>query len=106
MAVVTGGLECENRGTYWLDLASAPAAGRFRQTGTCIVRGKPMENNAGGDLTDVRLDGDRLTFTIGDCEYEATVSFTAGRMEGTVECFIMSGQTRFDVRGTWEATRG
>jgi hypothetical protein len=106
MAVVTGGLECENSGTYWFALASTPAAGRSRQTGTCIVRGKPMENNGGGDMTDVRLDGDRLTFTIGNCEYEGTVSFTAGRMEGTVSCFIMSGQTRFDVRGTWEATRG
>lgn len=105
LAVVTGGLECENSGTYWFILGSTPAAGRSRQTGTCIVRGKPMENNGGGDLSDVRLDGDRLTFTSGNCEYEGTVSFTAGRMEGTVECFIMSGQTRFDVRGTWEATR-
>lgn len=105
MAVETGGLECENSGTYWFDLASAPARGRHRHTGTCIVRGKPMDNSGGGDLTDVRLDGDRLTFTSGSCEQTGTVSFGAGRIEGTITCTIMSGQTRFTVRGTWEATR-
>jgi len=98
-----GGSTCANHGTVTITQNGSSFAATYSQTGFCSGPGGTVDNSGSGDITNGRLSGAAMQFSITGCSYRGdVVGDPPAGATGTVTCAIQS----VNFSGTWHVSHG
>ena len=102
-----GGLTCANRGTVTITQTTSSFTATYAQTGQCTGPGGTIDNSSSGDITDGRLNGPAVRFSIPGCSYSGTVvGDPPDGASGPATCQISVGGQPVRFSGTWHVSHG
>ena len=102
-----GGSSCANHGTVTISQNGSSFTATYSQTGFCSGPGGTVDNSGFGDITNGRLNGAAVQFSLPGCSYRGNVvGDPPDGATGTVTCAIAVNGQSVDFTGTWHVSHG